>query len=373
MKQFFLIPRILECGTVREMAEALSLGARDLILTNAYIYNPTFAALDLPCHTLFQEEFGSGEPTDIMVDSILSALAGKDFDRIIAVGGGTVIDIAKALCVADKGDTVDALYDRMADLKKEHGLVIVPTTCGTGSEVTNISIINRTTRGIKQGLVHPSMYADDAVLVPELLASLPYPVFATSSIDAMIHAVESFLSPNASPLSELFSTAALRLILSGYRAIAGQDKDAWKARAADFLRASNLAGIAFGNAGCAAVHAMSYPLGGQFHIPHGEANQLMFAAVLRKYQKKDPTGSKLVALEGVLSDVLDVDTPCALDALCTLMDTILARRPLRDYGVTDADVQAFVPNVIETQQRLLKNNYTDLTADDMLAIYRSVL
>lgn len=373
MKQFSLIPCILECGTVREMAEALSLGARDLILTNAYIYNPTFAALDLPCHTLFQEEFGSGEPTDVMVDSILSALAGKDFDRIIAVGGGTVIDIAKALCVAGKGDTVDALYDRMADLKKEHGLVIVPTTCGTGSEVTNISIINRTTRGIKQGLVHPSMYADDAVLVPELLASLPYPVFATSSIDAMIHAVESFLSPNASPLSELFSTAALRLILSGYRAIAGQDKDAWKARAADFLRASNLAGIAFGNAGCAAVHAMSYPLGGQFHIPHGEANQLMFAAVLRRYQKKDPTGSKLAALESLLAEVLDVDTPCALDALYTLMDTILARRPLRDYGVTDADVQAFVPNVIETQQRLLKNNYTDLTADDMLAIYRSVL
>ena len=99
----------------------------------------------------------------------------------------------------------------------------------------------------------------------------------------------------------------------------------------------------------------------------------MFAAVLRRYQKKDPTGSKLAALEGLLAEVLDVDTPCALDALYTLMDTILARRPLRDYGVTDADVQAFVPNVIETQQRLLKNNYTALTADDMLAIYRSVL
>ena len=142
MKAFKIVPSIAEYVDFRTLAKELSLGAKDLILTNEYIYNPTIAALNLGCHTCFQEKFGGGEPTDVMVDAILDDLRGKEFDRIIAVGGGTVIDIAKVLTVAKSTDRVDDLYDRMANLEKEHELIIVPTTCGTGSEVTNISIIN---------------------------------------------------------------------------------------------------------------------------------------------------------------------------------------------------------------------------------------
>ena len=109
------------------------------------------AKLNLPCHTLFQEQYGAGEPSDIMIDSILEALRGKEYGRVIAVGGGTIIDIAKVLAVAEPEDTVDDLYDRMNGLRKVHPLMIVPTTCGTGSEVTNISIINRTRKGTKMG------------------------------------------------------------------------------------------------------------------------------------------------------------------------------------------------------------------------------
>ena len=195
MKAFKIVPSIAEYMDFRTLAKELKLGARDLILTNEYIYNPTIAALNLGCHTCFQEKFGGGEPTDVMVDAILDDLRGKEFDRIIAVGGGTVIDIAKVLTVAKSTDRVDDLYDRMANLEKEHELIIVPTTCGTGSEVTNISIINRTTKGVKVGLVSPAMFADEAALVPGMLLSLPYPVFATSSIDAMVHAVESYSPP----------------------------------------------------------------------------------------------------------------------------------------------------------------------------------
>ena len=155
MKAFKIVPSIAEYMDFRTLAKELNLGARDLILTNEYIYNPTIAALNLGCHTCFQEKFGGGEPTDVMVDAILDDLRGKEFDRIIAVGGGTVIDIAKVLTVAKATDRVDDLYDRMANLEKEHELIIVPTTCGTGSEVTNISIINRTTKGVKVGLVSP--------------------------------------------------------------------------------------------------------------------------------------------------------------------------------------------------------------------------
>ena len=314
MKAFQLIPSIAEYPDFAALAGALSLGPADLILTNEYIYNPTIASLDLGCHTCFQEKYGAGEPTDVMVDAILNDLRDKDYDRIVAVGGGTVIDIAKVLTVARPSDKVDDLYDRMASLEKEHPLIIVPTTCGTGSEVTNISIINRTTKGVKVGLVSPAMFADEAALVPAMLQSLPYPVFATSSIDAMVHAVESYLSPNACVISELFSEKALQLILRGWKeAVASGSKDGWKAHALDFLRASNFAGIAFGHAGCAAVHAMAYPLGGVHHIPHGQANQLMFADVMRKYQEKKPIG-KLNQLEELLARELDVEPVFALAA-----------------------------------------------------------
>ena len=371
MKAFQLIPSIAEYADFAALASEIHLGARDLILTNEYIYNPTIADLDLGCHTCFQEKYGAGEPTDVMVDAILNDLRDKDYDRIVAVGGGTVIDIAKVLTVARPSDKVDDLYDRMASLEKEHPLIIVPTTCGTGSEVTNISIINRTTKGVKVGLVSPAMFADEAALVPAMLQSLPYPVFATSSIDAMVHAVESYLSPNACVISELFSEKALQLILRGWKeAVASGSKDGWKAHALDFLRASNFAGIAFGHAGCAAVHAMAYPLGGVHHIPHGQANQLMFADVMRKYQEKKPIG-KLNQLEELLAKELDVEPVFALEKLYSLMDEVLLKGPLHEHGVTAEELPEFAHNVIETQQRLLGNNYVELSEEDILAIYRA--
>lgn len=370
MKTFKIAPSVSEYESFQEFAEKENLGKDDLILTNEYIYKPTIASVGLGCQTLFQEKYGAGEPTDVMIDAILADLRSTAYHRIIAVGGGTIIDIAKVLTVAESGDMVDHLYDRMGELKKEHPLFIVPTTCGTGSEVTNISIINRTTKGTKQGLVSPAMFAEKAVLIPEMLESLPYGVFATSSIDAMIHSVESYLSPNASDYSELFSKAALKLILPGWQAaVSAGDRDAWKKDAMNFLRASNYAGIAFGNAGCAAVHALSYPLGGTYHIPHGKANQMMFADVMRKYKEKKPVG-KINCLENFLAELLDTDPEYALDALYTLMDQVLKKDSLSEQHIPAEELPVFTKAVLETQQRLLKNNYVELDEADILDIYR---
>ncbi|MBQ8144277.1 MAG: 4-hydroxybutyrate dehydrogenase [Butyricicoccus sp.] len=373
MKAFQLTPAVTEYAQFADFAKDANLGANDLILTNEYIYSPVIEALNLGCQTLFQEKYGMGEPSDVMVDAILEELRNRKYDRIIAVGGGTIIDIAKVLCVAQPQDKVDDLYTYMSTLKKVHPLLIVPTTCGTGSEVTNISIINRTTKGVKQGIVSPAMFADQAVLIPGMLMSLPYGVFATSSIDAMIHAVESYLSPNACAISTMFSEQALRLILSGWKAaVEDGGKDAWKANAAEFLRASNFAGIAFGHAGCAAVHAMAYPLGSVHHIPHGQANQLMFAETMRKYQEKKPVG-RLNDLEELLASVLAVEPVFALEALYQLMDRVLERKPLREHGVTAEELPTFAHNVVETQQRLLGNNYVFLSEEDILDVYNRAL
>ena len=371
MKPFQIVPAIAEYPDFGTFSSQANLNEKDLILTNEYIYKPAIADLHLPCQILFQERYGVGEPTDVMSDAILDSLRETTYDRIIAVGGGTIIDIAKVLAVASGQDTVDDLYDHMEHLKKVHPLLIVPTTCGTGSEVTNISIINRTRKGTKLGLLSPAMFADEASLICGMLNTLPYGVYATSSIDAMVHAVESYLSPNACPLSEMFSIKALELILSGWKeAVAAGDKESWKKNTAEFLRASNYAGIAFGHAGCAAVHALSYPLGGIHHIPHGQSNQMMFEAVLRKYQQKRPTG-KLNQLETLLGHILDVSASSALQSLYELMNAVLKCDSLHEQHVTEEELPVFAHSVIETQQRLLNNNYVELTEQEILEIYQS--
>lgn len=204
MEQIIFKPSLYKYGTCREFAEGFQLKETDLILTNEYIYAPHFGELDLPCHVVYQEKYGMGEPSDVMAEAILKDISGLHYERIIAIGGGTIIDLAKVFAVADTQD-MDELYARMPALNKAHELVIIPTTCGTGSEVTNIAVLNRTRMGTKMGMVAPTMYADYAVLIPELLEGLPLKVFATSSIDALVHAVESALSPKATDYTRMFS------------------------------------------------------------------------------------------------------------------------------------------------------------------------
>ena len=264
MKGFSIKTEIQEFDTFEQFAKEAGIGADDLVLCGEHTFDKYIAPLNTGVQTLFREKYGKGEPTDGMVDAILNKLRDKTYDRIIAVGGGTVIDIAKVVAVAGKDDTVDDLYDKVGSLSKVHPLIIVPTTCGTGSEVTNISVINRVSKGVKMGLADPAMIADSAVMITNMLDSLPYKIFATSSIDAMVHSVESFLSPNGCSISRIFSTEALKTILTCWKkSVEAGGEDAWKAYAADFLKAFNWAGLGFGYAGCAAVHACAWGSSGR--------------------------------------------------------------------------------------------------------------
>ncbi len=371
MKPFNLCTNIAEYARFADFAKEFHLGVSDLILTNEYIYHPMISALNLNCQTLFQEKYGVGEPTDIMIDGILDELKDKQYHRIIAVGGGTIIDIAKVIAVAAPTDKTDDLYKNKEHLTKLHPLIVVPTTCGTGSEVTNISVINRTTKETKMGLAADALYADTAALIADMLDSLPYGVFATSSIDAMIHAVESYLSPNACNISKMFSEAALKLIVTSWKkAVTDNIQNSWKAYKSDFLRASNWAGIAFGYAGCAAVHALSYPLGATHHISHGQSNQLMFQSVMEKYKELQPVG-KINELEALLADYLECEPQTALSNLYILMNQVLPKKPLREHGVIEKELPVYSKSVINEQQRLLKNNYVPLSEAEILDIYKN--
>lgn len=368
MFRFSLPTTIESADTFSEFAARTALSDRDLILTNAFIWEPFIKPCGLPCSVLFQERYGAGEPSDEMIDAIRREIPAHT-ERIIAVGGGTVIDIAKVLTFTGDWSCEDIFMGRVTPTKSRR-LIVLPTTCGTGSEVTNVTICELKQMKTKKGLALDTMYADLAVLIPEMLQTLPYQFFATSSTDALIHAVESFLSPNASPHSQMYSRQAMEMILGGFAYVRAHGPASWKDRAAEFLTASNMAGIAFGHAGCAAVHALSYPLGGAYHIPHGEANQLMFAAVMRKYKEKAPAG-RLEQLEELFGRILETEPRQALEALYRLMEDILQRKDLRDYGIGEEELPVFTDSVIQGQQRLLKNNYVPLTREDMLDIYRS--
>ena len=376
----FSIPTdILEFDRFSQFVSQEKVNKDDLIITSERTYKHFIEPMKLDAQVIYREKYGTGEPTDEMVDAILSDLKTKTFERVIAIGGGTIIDISKVIAVSKADDCVDDLYDCSEKLKKIHPLIIIPTTCGTGSEVTNISVINRVRKGVKMGLASEAMYADKAVLIMEMLDSLPYKIFATSSIDAMVHSVESFLSPNGCSISYMFSKEALKKIIIAWKKTmdCGNKSEAnemytnenWKKYAADFLIASNWAGIGFGYAGCAAVHACAYPLGSVYHIPHGQSNQLMFEAVMRKYKEIQPCG-RINELESIIADCLGTKVDEAMEALYSLMNKILQCKPLHEFGVKEDDLTVFAANVIKTQQRLLKNNYAQLTEEQILEIYK---
>ena len=373
MKLLQLVPVIHEFDDVAAFAAAFALTERDLILTNARCSN---ALAGLPCQVIFREKYGAAEPTDDMVNAILRErdriheTVPGGIDRIIAIGGGAIMDMAKVLAVAPHGTRdVNDLYPDMAQLKRVHELIAVPTTCGTGSEVTNIAIVFRTALGTKHGLVGDALYPAHAVLIPQLLAPLPYHVFACSAIDALIHAVESYLSPLATTMTDAFGEMAMREILTGFAAVA-EDPSRRARLNGQFLRAATNAGVAFGNAGCGPVHALSFALGGKYHVPHGESCYQYFMPVMMFY-KAHTCGGKLAQLERLLGDILRAED--GLGALAALLERILPRKPMSAYGAVAADVPAFARSTIDNQQRLLARACVPVTYEVALAIETACL
>lgn len=370
MKLLELKPEICRFGSCKEFVDSFAVKEEDLIFTNKFLYNTFFKVLDLKCLYIFQEDYDLKEPSDDIIDKILSYMKDKNCKRVIAIGGGSIIDISKILALKDVAST-QALFEKTIPAVKEKELIIVPTTCGTGSEVTNISITEIKAKQTKMGLAVPELYADYAVLIPELVKGLPYEFFVYSSIDALIHAIESYVSPKANSYTEMFSIEAIKMIVEGYRAIIEKGKDYRKEIIEEFLIASNYAGIAFGNAGVGAVHALSYPLGGKYHVPHGEANYEFFIEVFKFYNNKKPKG-KIEKLNEILASILKVPVQEVYKELENILTNLIQKKKLREYGMKEEEIYSFVESVINTQKRLLTNNYAEMNKEDMINIYRNL-
>ena len=368
MKQFSVMPKITMLDTCEEFLQAYKIGPKDLVLTIRVTWTTYFSEVNAGT-VIYVEDYGKGEPSDEMIEAIVKDVT-KPYSRVVAIGGGTVLDCAKLFSLKQISPVTD-LYDRIIPAVKDKPLLLVPTTCGTGSEVTNIAILEFKQRHTKFGLATDELYADEAVIVPELLYKLPFGVFAASSIYALVHATESYLSPKASVISQMFSVQAMKMILTGFKTIEKEGKDVLKTLLPDFCAASTMAGIAFGNAGCAAVHAMSYPLGAAFHVPHGESNYAMFTAVFKKYMEIDPNGT-ISDLNKIMAEILGCKEADVYEELERLLNgSILQKKALHEYGMTKEQIPEFTDSVIANQQRLLGNNYVFLDRDTLIDIYTS--
>lgn len=373
MQALRVVPAIHYFDTFKEFNEEFKLGKGDILVTNQWMYDPYVKPLGIDIPVIYQEKYGAGEPTDEMMDAMKVEMDQYEYDRIIAFGGGTIVDICKVLACEIPDKAAD-LYTGKVAPKRIKQLVLVPTTCGTGSEVTNVAVASIPSLDLKKGIADEQTYADVAVLIPESLAGLPDKVFATSSVDALIHAIESFLSPKASPFTEMYSLKAIEMIMAGYKTIIERGGNTKENRAdllKDFALASNYAGIAFGNAGCAAVHALAYAHGGAFHIPHGEANFICFTEVFKMYMRKNPDG-KISVANKIFADILGCDVADVYPVLDDFLGKILEKKPLKEYGMTEEQVAAFAKSTVENQQRLLSNNYVELTEEEIAEIFQNL-
>ena len=326
--------------------------------------------MNLKADVRFKSSYGKGEPTDAMVDALLEDFRKTNCNRIIAIGGGAVIDMAKILMLDGNAKAAE-YYQRKVPLKKVHSLIAVPTTCGAGSESSNISIAEILEMGTKFGLADNTIYPDYAVLIPKLLTELPYDFFATSAIDALIHAIESYVSPRANLYTRMFSEKAMEMILKGFKSIAENGPEYRFELLDEFLTASDLAGIAFGNAGTGAVHAMSYPLSGAYHVTHGEANYQFLTEVFKHYQAGNPNGD-IKVLNTFLADVMGCNADDVYEKIEELLGQIISKKPLHEYGMKEEEIESFAVSVEKTQQRLLNQSYVKFSVEEMMEIYRAL-
>ena len=310
-------------------------------------------------------------PESVVLDAVRAA---QEFgcDGVIGFGGGSSMDVAKLLAVLIKGEQPLAdIYGVDQITGGRLPLIQVPTTAGTGSEATMVSIIT-TGETTKAGVVSRTLLADKIILDAGLTTGLPPAVTAATGIDAMVHAIEAFTTKNKkNPLSDMLAREALRL-MAGNIETAVKQGDNLEARSAMLLGAM-LAGQAFANAPVAAVHALAYPLGGNYHIPHGLSNSLVLPHVLRFNGPE--AGHQYAELAPIIlsGKTLPEDPLAVTELLATyflqLAEDLGLPTTLRQMSIDESDLPMLAEQAM-LQQRLLINNPRDVSFDDALAIYQ---
>lgn len=314
------------------------------------------------------------EPAWTDVNIVVDAVNKADGDLIVAVGGGSVMDAAK-LCSLLKGSDY-TVKDLLADpliADKKIKTVMIPTTCGTGAEATCNAIVAVPEEQSKKGIVNDAMIPDYVILDAGMIAGLPASIVAATGVDALAHVVECYTSNKATPLSDVYALAGAKLIFRNIEK-AYQDKDDMTAKS-NMLLGAFYGGIAITGSGTTAVHALSYPLGGKYHIAHGVSNAILFAHVMAF--NEDACAERLAQLcDAVYPEMSQKEEKEKADYIIRRIAEIVKNTDiptdLSSFGVKMEDLD-FLVSAGSKQQRLLVNNKKELTLADIRNIYLKVL
>jgi len=294
-------------------------------------------------------------------------------DYIVGFGGGSSMDVAKLVALLSPGkERLSDIYGIGIAKGPRLPLILVPTTAGTGSEVTQSSVVT-VSESEKKGVLSPYLLPDVAILDAELTLGLPSDVTAATGIDAMVHAIEAFTTKRLkNPMSDCVAKESLRL-LSGnlHKAVhSGNDIVARE----NMLLGACLAGMAFTNAPVAGVHALAYPIGARFHVPHGLSNSLMLAPVIRfNIEVAHSMYAELgqIIKPGLMGSSIEQATQLA-DYLGSLAGELGLPQKLVEVGITGHDIDQLARDAM-LQTRLLMNSPREITLNDAAALYREAL
>ncbi|WP_438315237.1 iron-containing alcohol dehydrogenase [Sporosarcina sp. FA9] len=380
---FFRTPDLLIMGTgsIKQIGEeAKKLGSsKALIVTDKIIVSTglldkvTKSLTDSGISFEINDEIVP-EPPFEMLEEIKGKIIDKGFDLFIGIGGGSVLDSTKMLAIMMKND-MDVREMIGTNIIPTRGLpfILAPTTSGTGSEVTFNAIFTDNKTHVKRGIVSPYLLPDVAIVDAELTISMPASVTAATGMDALVHAVESYTAIRSDELNDGIALQAIKLISRSLRK-AVYNGNNLKARE-DMSMGSLLAGIALANAGVGAVHALAYPLGGKFKVPHGVSNSLLLPYVMKYNVVSEMEKFKEIAIalgENIEGLSTREAAEKAVESLGKLSRDIGIPTSLVEVGVRQEDLKELAAEAIKIE-RLLGNNPRKLTLKDIEEIYQNAL
>lgn len=372
-------PRLIcGCGSIKKigsLAKELG-GTRVLVVTDPGVHRVGHSA------TVEQALKAFGLDVCIFADvlpdpphaTVLAAWqSGIDFgaNLVVGLGGGSSLDTAKVVSLLLGSDqSLDEMIGVDVAQGNQRPLIAIPTTAGTGSEATHISILTSDTN-VKQAVYSRKILPHVALLDAELTVGMPANVSAATALDACVHAIEAFTSgPKKNAVSDALAKQALTLLNENFEGVMrdGQDLNARQ----NMLLGSTLAGMSFVNSTLASVHALAYPLGTRFHVPHGHANALVMSEVFAFNAESVP--DQFVELSRILHpDHIFSDSNQALTAFFERIGRLIEigdlPKRLRDVGVTEEIVPEMAQEVVDTVSRLLANNPRAMTVSDIQRIY----
>ena len=334
--------QLIELGVVSPAIEALQQGANDVIVFDGI----------------------EPDPSERVVYACLDAFKAGSCDSVIAVGGGSSMDVAKVVSVLAEGkQDLPEIYGVGMVSGGRLPLFLAPTTAGTGSEVTPVAIIT-TGETTKAGVSSPILLPDVAILDASLTLELPASISAMTGIDAMVHAIEAYTSKiKKNPISDMLALRALKLLSENIRKVLASPGDI-AAREA-MLLGSMFAGQAFANAPVGAVHALAYPVGGHYHIPHGLSNSLMLPAVLAFNAEACP---ELYAELARVIPGAERSADGLIDWFKALIDESGLPATLAQAKIPATDLPMLAKDAM-FQQRLLINNPREVDEATALRLY----